>query len=135
MCSTPGYRSWPTFGWPKVAVTVARTAAPSGRPVSAESPEAMSTASTGAPHALIASIAAPATPATGALSPVPKRASTTAAAAASRRASAPTSAAVPSGWMRPRARRHPASMRAASPRTSSGRAASQTSTGTCRRRR
>src|SRR2546428_109983 len=40
----------------------------------------MSTASTGAPHALIASIAAPATPATGALSPVPKRASTTAAA-------------------------------------------------------
>src|SRR5437764_68959 len=114
---------------------VARTAAPSGAPVSADRPDAMSTARTGAPQALMAAITAAATPATGALSPVPKSASTTAAARASRRARASTSAGVASARTAPRARRHAASMRAASPRTSSGRAASQTSTGTRARRR
>src|SRR2546430_2736879 len=90
----------------------------------------MSTARTGAPQALMAAITAAATPATGALSPVPKSASTTAAARASRRARASTSAGAAGAPTPPPAPRHAASTRAAAPPPSSGRTPSPTSTGT-----
>ncbi len=88
--SAPGYMSWPIFGNANVAVTVARTAWPSGRPLSADRPDGRSIASTGRPAALMASIMAANTPATGVLSPVPSSASTTTPERSSRRASAST---------------------------------------------
>ena len=139
VCSTPGCTTWPIFAQPNVAVTVARIAAPSGWPLSADSPEAMSTASTGRPddadQRLTDSITDATRPVTGALRPVPRSASTVTAAFARRSPSAATRPAPVRSWTGLRPRRHAASMSAASPRTSAGCAASQTSTGTRARRR
>jgi hypothetical protein len=113
-------------------VTSARTAVPSTWPVSADSPEGISTASTGRRVALMASMTAAKVPSTGAFKPVPRSASTTTPARARRRCRASACAAVSTVVTAPRQR---ASISAASPRMSSRRPTSQTSAPRRARRR
>jgi len=78
---------------------------PEWRPVSADSPEAMSIARTGAPQPLIAAIASAATPRTGALSPVPEEGIDDGGCGPAPAREASTPAAVVRSWIVPRRRR------------------------------
>ena len=78
--AAPGNRTRPRFCSPKVTVASASTQGPSGRPVSAESPDGTSTESTRAPPRrapAMASMAAAKLPSAGRDSPVPRSASIT----------------------------------------------------------
>ena len=82
----------PSLRAPIVAVTSARKTTPAARPLSASSPEGMSTAILRPPAAFIAASAAAGTSRTGPRNPVPKMASTTASTTASPASASPSRA-------------------------------------------